>query len=470
MDERRRTGAGRTWCAAFACLVLVALPACHLAPPAPGSTLIGCDHAATRNLVTSSAHLDPDCTYTGGFDLGTSGTTLDCQGATIRSPEGAGGVGIQISAPVGSDLHDVTVRNCHVEGFLNSLRVTRPGFRDLPVGGEYLDDLHGIVIEDSSFTGSHGVGVYVDGYVTGVTIEGNRIQNTGSSGIYLETGSRGSTVVDNALLDDGFIENGPGGQPFSFSGLSLWFWGVGREGISVDGSYDNTIRGNLFIGNSNGGVLLYKNCGEYPDRTRYFERRYPSNGNLIEQNTFIGGRNGVWVGSRMAENTLPMDCTDPAYIDEPGRRVVLDHAADNVIRQNSFIDVTYGVRVEDDGNQVIDNHFTASSPDHHAVIVGTPFRNDVLGEPVTGTVLRGNVSDIVGNTDPYRWIDGTTDTTDSGNTALGAPSSICPGVEPPRSTFIFVIAIAVAGPGGTAPATTPDLTVPVLGALPPCSD
>ena len=39
--------------------------------------------------------------------------------------------------------------------------------------------------------------------------------------------------------------------------------------------------------------------------------------NLIERNMFLGGRNGVWVGSRMGENTLPMECTDPAYVDEP---------------------------------------------------------------------------------------------------------------------------------------------------------
>ena len=55
---------------------------------------------------------------------------------------------------------------------------------------------------------------------------------------------------------------------------------------------------------------------------------------LIEGNTFLGGRNGVWVGSRMGENTLPMDCTDPAYVDEPARRVVLDRAADKYFRSN----------------------------------------------------------------------------------------------------------------------------------------
>ena len=85
----------------------------------------------------------------------------------------------------------------------------------------------------------------------------------------------------------------------------MWFWGVGREGLAVDGSYENVITGNAFFGNSNGGLFLYKNCGEYPDSGRYFERRHHADDNLIEGNTFVGGRNGVWVGSRMGENTLP---------------------------------------------------------------------------------------------------------------------------------------------------------------------
>ncbi len=447
--------------------LMAALGACRLAPPIAGSVLIGCDQASNQVTVTANAHLDPNCVYTGGFVITASHTTFDCQGATIHS-DTPSGVGITISAPVGTDLVDVTVRNCHVEGFLNSLKVTRPGFRELPAGGEYQDDLHGIVVTDSSFTASHGVGVYVDGYVTGVTITHDVITDAGSSGIYLETGSRGSTVTHTVLAHNGYIENGPAGQPFSFQGLDLWFWGVGREGISVDGSYENTISDNVFAENSNGGVLLYKNCGEYPDRSRYFPRRYHADDNLITGNDFIDERNGVWVGSRMAENTLPMDCTDPAYIDTSLQRVVLDYAQHNTVSHNTFDDVTYGVRVEDDHNRVIGNHFTAAGPDHHGILIGTPLRAQVLAEPVTGTIVEDNSSDIAGNTDPYRWIDGTTGTIDDGNTALGQPTTVCPGVEPPRSQFIFVVAVAAAGPGGTPPATTPDTTVPTLGPVAPC--
>jgi parallel beta-helix repeat protein len=444
-------------------------PAPPLPPPGAGSVLVGCDRAGERITLTVSSHLDPGCTYTLGIDVVASGVTLDCQGALIKSAVGAGGLGIRIATPVATPLSDVTVRNCTVEGFLNNLRVTRDGFRTLPAGQEYENGTSDIVIEDSVFRGSRGVGVYVDGYVEDVTLRDSQVFGTGSSGVYLETGSRRSRVEGNVIAGNGFRENGPGGQPFSFQGVDLWFWGIGREGISVDGSYENTIVGNAFTGNSAGGIFLYKNCGEYPDRPQYFERRYPAEHNLIEGNVFAGGTNGVWIGSRMGENTLPMDCTDPAYVDEPLRRVVLDRANDNTVRANRFVDVTYGIRVEDDGNRIEANTFEGTGPDRHAVIVGTPLRTTVLGHPVTGTQLVDNVSTIAGNADPYRWVTGQLATVATGNTANGAPAALCEGVEPPRSPFVFVIALALAGPGGGPPTETPDLTFPTLGALPPCT-
>ena len=277
-------------------------------------------------------------------------------------------------------------------------------------------------------------------------------------------------MESNLLYSNGYIENGPNGKAIDFNGAALWFWGVGREGISIDGSYSNTVRDNTFAENSAGGIFLYKNCGEYPDSNpgRYFERRDPSDDNLIEDNLFLGGRNGVWVGSRMGENTYPMECSDPAYIEEGVTRIVLDYAKNNTIRNNDFRDVTYGIRVEDDGNTVSGNQFSADSPDHHAVIVGTPYRTDVLGLPVADTVLSDNVSTIVGNTDPYRWVHGTVGTTESGNSALGAPAALCEGEPPQRQIFVMTIAVAAALPDGSKP-PRPDITVPTLGALAPCA-
>jgi parallel beta-helix repeat protein len=468
--ERLKSVRARAVTAGLAVAALAAVSTgCKPPPPAQGSVLIGCERAADRVVVAQTSHLDPGCTYSGGFDIGTSDVTLDCQGALVQSAPGAGGRGILIATPIDVPLQNVTVRNCTVSGFLNSLRVTRDGFRTLAPGVEYENGLANIVVERSTFRDSRGVGVFVDGYVEGVTLRNNTVTATGSSGIYLETGSRRTRVEGNHIVANGFRENGPHGQLTTFGGTDFWFWGVGREGISVDGSYENEIVGNVIHQNSAGGIFLYKNCGEYPDRPAYFERRFPSDRNLIEGNVIAEETTGIWVGSRMGENTLPMDCTDPAYVDEPLRRVVHDFASDNTVRSNTIVDTTYGIRVEDDGNRIEANRFLADAPGRHAVIIGTPLRTTVLGLPVTGTVLTGNQADLAGNTSPYRWVTGHAGTTASANTAHGLPVDLCQGVEPPRSPLIFVIAVALAGPGGTPPATTPDLTFPVLGELPACA-
>ena len=477
MNPPRRPHRG-TAATAAAFVLLTGLLAMAVPAPATASVggvgvgavalpLVGCEAAASRVTLTASARLDRRCTYA-GFDITASNVTLDCRGATIGGPEASGPRGIEIRTPVTEALAHVTVRNCRVEGaFTNSLRVTRDGFRTLGQGEEFLHPTSDIVVEDSTFTGSRGVGVYVDGYVSGVTIRRNVVREAGSSGIYLETGSKGSTVTGNLIVDNGFRENGPGGQAFTFNGVRLWFWGVGREGISVDGSYENVIRANRFEGNANGGVLLYKNCGEYPDSGRYFERRDHATRNRIEGNTFTGGRNGVWVGSRMGENTLPMACTDPAYVTGPLLRVVLDRAEANVVRGNAFHDVTYGIRVEDDDTVVSDNTFTGSGPDRHAVVIGTPYRTDALDRPVARTVLTGNRSTIVGNTHPYRWVHGQTATVVSRNRALRREVGLCEGRALPRQSLIFVIAVAPLPADGTPP-PAPDLDVPTVGALDPC--
>lgn len=463
LQQLRKRALGAALLAAFA-----GLYGCKLSPLAPDSQLIECSRAGERIAITQNSHLDPSCVYTGGFDIATSNVTLDCRGAYIQAQGSTGLRGITIAAPEDTSLSGVTVRSCIVEGFLNNVRILREGFRSFERGEEYLYPTSDIVLEDSLFARSHGVGVYIDAYVSGVTVRNSLIAETGSAGIYLETGSRRNKIEGNYIVNNGFRENGPGGQLTKLNGINFWFWGVGREGLAIDGSYENTVRNNVFSGNSAGGIFLYKNCGEFPESPRYFERRFPSDRNLIKKNTFEGGRNGIWVGSRMGENTLPMECTDDAYVIEPGRRVVLDYAADNIILGNEFHDVTYGIRVEDDGNKLIRNKFFGADPGHHAVIIGTPDRTAVLGRPVQGTVLLGNSSRIVGNKSPYRWVHGQADTVALLNRALGRRATLCEGEPVPRQSLIFAIAVALAGPGGTAPGTTPDLTVPVLGALEEC--
>jgi parallel beta-helix repeat protein len=428
---------------------------------APGSALIPCSLADQQNTITASSHLDPSCIWTRGFEIVAPDVELDCQGASIA---GDRRYGIYIHAPTDTPLANITVRNCHVDGFLNSVRIEREGFRDLAPGVEYENAFSNIVVEDGSMHNSRGVGIFVDGYVTDVTLRNLHIEGTGSAGIYLETGSKDNVVENDTIVNNGYRENGPSGQLFQFAGIDFWFWGTGREGIAIDGSRFNVVRNNFFSGNSAGGIFLYKNCGEFvtqrPDR--WFDRRYGAHGNLIEGNTFVGEDNGVWVGSRMAENTLPMECSDPEYL--PGIR--LDYAKDNVVRDNVFQDVTFGVRVEDDRATVADNTFTSADPAHEAIVIGTRYRTTALSQPVDGTTVAGNEADIAGNVSPYRWIWGHTNTTFTGNESLGRVTGLCEGVQPPVGPFVMAVAVEVLDDPDNPPMETRELPAP--DPLPPC--
>jgi hypothetical protein len=436
-------------------------------PPAaavdPGSQPIGCDRADTLVTLTQSSHLDPSCTWTRGIEIVASDVVFDCQGARI-APTTSRQRGILITAPTTVALSNIVVRNCVVEGFLNNVRITREGFRDLPAGAEYDNAFSDIVIEDSTLLDSRGSGLFVDGYVTGVTLRRLRIEGSGSVGIYLEAGSKDNVVEDNDILDNGYGENSPSGQFFEFGGFTFWFWGTGREGLAIDGSRNNRVVGNRFAGNAAGAILLYKNCGEFVNQRpdRWWVRRYGADGNLIEGNTITGGRNGVWIGSRMGENTLPMDCSDPQYL--PG--IALDYAADNVVRGNAFQDVTYGVRVEDDRARIEGNTFTGADPAAQAVVVGTPYRTSALDRPVDGSVVTGNQADIAGNPNPYRWVHGQVNTTFTGNHSLGRLVGFCEGVPPARGPFVMAVAVVPAEPGVPPEGDPPVLPPP--DPLPPC--
>ncbi len=420
--------------------------------------------------LTSSVRLDPSCTWTGGFDITASHVTLDCQDALVQHVPGGPNLGIVVQTPADVDLAGVTIRRCRVDGFLNNVHLVRQGFQHLTAGHEYDHHLQGVVIERSTLTNSRGVGIYVNGYVTDATLRDLVITGSGSTGIYLDTGSRHTIVTRNVLVGNGFKENGPGGTNTNFNGLDVRFWGPGREAIAVDGSLDNVIFGNYLVGNSAGGVFLYTNCGEnvQTDPGSWVEHRYGAEHNLVASNLIVGGEEGVWVGARMGENVYPMDCSDVPYVSGSLFAITLDRAAHNTIRGNVVSDVTFGVRVEDDDTTVASNAFHGDDPSHYAVVVGTPYRTTALGRPVTNVRVRGNHSEIVGNTSPYRWVDGVLVFRTVDNTALGRASRFCAAPDIPRGPFVMTYAFAPQDPT-QPPVDPPPYNTPTLGVLPACS-
>src|SRR5690606_18805576 len=157
----------------------------------------------------------------------------------------------------------------------------------------------------------------------------------------------------------------------------------------------------------------------------------------------------------MGENTYPMECSDPAYRTGPVERIVLDYAARNTVRDNTFTDVMYGIRVEDDDAVVERNTFTGGDATHHAVIVGTRVRTTVLGRPVRRARVVDNVSTIPGNANPYRWVHGHEGTVASGNSSFGRVVPLCAGTQLPVNPMIFVHHAVVEDPAGP-PTPKPD--------------
>lgn len=437
--------------------------------PDPGFPTVPCSSAGDTIVLTASAQLDASCTYSGGIEITASDVVLDCRGATVATGT-AKGTGIRIHAPADEDMSGVTVRNCAINGFLNGIRVTRVGFRELAAGEEYDHALENVRLENVDVSDTRGVGIFVDGYVTDTTITDSAVTRAGSSGIYLEAGSADNVVVDNVITDNGFGENGPQGQLTKFGGLQFRYWGTGREGISIDGSRRNVVTNNTLEGNSAGGVFLYTNCGEYVNSkpNGYFPRRYGATGNLIAGNHLTGGVSGIWVAARMGESVLPMECSDTPYFEDGLTQITLDRAAGNTIRDNVFDGFTYGVRIEDNDTRVVGNSFSGSSAGQYAVVAGTPYRTSVLGEPVAGSVLADNTSTIAGNPSPYRWVEGETDTIATGNEALGHGVGICQGASLPRGPFVMTVAIAFEPEGSPVTPTPTDLGIPGVGPQEPC--
>jgi len=464
-----RTG----WLAIFAVAAIVAAsPAAAAGAGERGrraERLIDCRHAAERVTVTVSSRLDGGCTYTGGFDITASNVTLDCRGALVLGSPADSGSGVAVSVAATADLEDVTIRNCRIQGFEHGIDLARNTPSQLAPGHEYDHHLRHVVIEHDHISGARGVGVYVHPYVTETTIRHDVVTGSGSTAVYLDEGSRGAHIEGDVIAGNGSIENGPGGANTDFGGVTIRYWGPGREGIALDGSRGNVIRGNWIVGNSAGGVFLYTNCGEnvHNDPVDWLDHRFDARDNVVSDNVISGSGTGVWVGSRMGENVYPMDCSDVPYVSGPLRSITLDRAPHNTVQGNVIVGADFGVRVEDDHTTVTGNRFVAPSAADYGVVVGTPYRTNVLHEPVSDTVVARNVSSIAGNPSPYRWVDGVAGLRDDRNLASGHLSPFCRAPDVPRGPFVMVYAFALQDPS-QPPVPAPAYKVPSLGVLPAC--
>jgi hypothetical protein len=97
-----------------------------------------------------------------------------------------------------------------------------------------------IMLRNLLITGTKRVPLYIAPGVTEVTLRDSEIKGVSSSAaIYLDTESMNNVILSNRIAVD-----------------------TRRELIAVDGAAHNLIRDNDFYELGNGGIYLYRNCGE----------------------------------------------------------------------------------------------------------------------------------------------------------------------------------------------------------------
>lgn len=290
-----------------------------------------------------------------------SGQTLDCAGGLINGAAGtvnAGGRMLEIRSrklvdPVTGAAswqrpEGVTIRNCRITGSTRIWGMATNGqgvdLRDSSRLPGHVDRARAnaprdIRLEHLTITATGPNPLYLSPGVSGVVLRDSEITGDVADGlaIYLDTESTGNTLRNNTIHP----RNGV----------------FGRELIALDGSSNNTIVNNHFSSLSNGGIFLYRNCGEGGT----IRISTPSN-NAIVNNTFFyahytGNNPSVWLGSRDG-NPFPFlvpYCDDDAGFPFGSSGSDLDFAQNNGVLQNQIF-------VRSVADMIQTRHFAINSP------------------------------------------------------------------------------------------------------------
>lgn len=319
--------------------------------------------------------LPSDCVFEKPLKINEGNTTLDCNGSVFdgRNIHGLNKAGLTIDSE-GRKISNITVRNCVFRNFKGGIRITwnkadsekrddRKAIYERTPSNVNLDNL---IVEEND-----GVGIYIDDYVTGVVVQDSSILRNKGVGIYLEHSTQKNTIRNNRIIGNG-VRSGR----------------ASREGIAIDSSAENSIENNYFENNAAGGIFIYKNCGETPDKG-YGDRliRWQhSNNNRIASNKFVNEKTGIWIASRQSRNLESWGCADKP-MDEDGK-YFQDFANGNLIFGNVFHSNETGIRIEGDYNEAKNNVFYCSKK--NAIDIPITKREELMKKPQIGNVIYGN--------------------------------------------------------------------------------
>lgn len=323
-----------------------------------------------RSKFSGTTVLPPNCLYRQFIKITESNTTLDCNGS-IFDGEGQDKIGLHIDSG-GRPLSNITVKNCTFRNFKGGIRISWAKVDSQKAGSRdelYRNSPTQIMLDNVTVANNDGEGIYVDDYVTNVTIQNSLIQDSKGVGIYLEHSSKQNHIVNNKLIRNGYrVGKGP------------------REAIAVDSSAENRIEHNYFESNAAGAIFLYKNCGEHIDSGTQVIRWQHSDNNVIRNNQFNNEEVSIWLASRQSRNLSNWTCGDPPM---DGKGWYFEDFADqNEISGNHFSYVRTAIRIEGDYNRITDNTFACVA--NSAIEMPHTMREVFMQRAQTGNVIERN--------------------------------------------------------------------------------
>ncbi|NTF90930.1 right-handed parallel beta-helix repeat-containing protein [Agrobacterium rhizogenes] len=276
-----------------------------------------------------------------------SDTTLDCHGATIdgsaRKDLTVAIVSQQRSDTTWDAPSGITLKNCIIKGDLRIQGLTANSKGDwlrlssLQRGHTERAQAYApsnVELSNMTFISIGRIPLYIGIGTTGLVIKGSNFSGKlAGTAIYMEAESANNKII---------------GNKFNISS--------NRELIAVDGSAYNIIANNIFENPINGGIFLYRNCGEN-GIIRHQSPQY----NKISHNTFIyksspNVKPSIWLNSRNGNS--PVCFTDPAY--PFGSSLSnLDFAKFNIVDNNNIrgtVDKISLIKNDDPTNKVFDNN------------------------------------------------------------------------------------------------------------------
>jgi hypothetical protein len=177
---------------------------------------------------------------------------------------------------------NVTIRRCKINGSIRTIGLGRNG--------------EAAAVQESSIKPGH-IARAQAAAPRNVALYGLTITGHGRTPLYLGPGTTNLTLVDstiNGRSDSAavYLDAESGNNIIRNNTINIT--SAPREIIAIDGSADNQILANTIQQAPNGGVYLYRNCGEGGTVRHQAPQR-----NLIAGNTISHtGGYGIWLGSR----------------------------------------------------------------------------------------------------------------------------------------------------------------------------